>query len=71
MATGKREQVWLVKYGQLKDYIQEHHHLPDKRRVEKRALLNWWKYNRKLALQGKLDEQRMHLLNELSQMRDL
>lgn len=46
MATGKREQVWLDKYSQLKAYIQEHHHLPDKRKVEKRALLNWWKYNR-------------------------
>ena len=70
MATGKREQVWLDKYGQLKAYIEEHHHLPDKRRVEKRALLNWWKYNRKLILQGKQDNQHMRMLDELSRMRD-
>lgn len=71
MKTSKREQNWQSNYAQLVAYVQEHRHLPDKRRVEKRALLNWWKYNRKLTLQGKLDERHTHLLEELSQMRDL
>ena len=70
MAT-KNEQKWQENYVQLKRYIEEHRHLPDKKKVEFRALLNWWKYNKKLIKQGKLDKDRMMLLQELSDMRDL
>lgn len=70
MAT-KNEQKWQENYVQLKRYIEEHRHLPDKKKVEFRGLLNWWKYNKKLIKQGKLDKDRMMLLQELSDMRDL
>lgn len=70
MAT-KNEQKWQENYAQLKRYIEEHRHLPDKKKVEFRGLLNWWKYNKKLIKQGKLDKDRMMLLQELSDMRDL
>ena len=70
MATNN-EQKWQENYAQLKRYIEEHRHLPDKKKVEFRALLNWWKYNKKLIKQGKLDKDRMMLLQELSDMRDL
>lgn len=71
MGLSKRELNWQNNYSQLKKYIEEHHHLPDKRKVENRGLLNWWKYNRKLVLQGKLDEMRVHMLEQLGEMRDL
>ena len=51
--------------------MKENKHLPGKRRVENRGLLNWWKYNRKLILQGKLDKERVQMLDELGQMRDM
>ena len=70
MATNN-EQKWQENYAQLKRYIEEHRHLPDKKKVEFRGLLNWWKYNKKLIKQGKLDKDRMMLLQELSDMRDL
>ena len=70
MAT-KNEQKWQENYAQLKRYIEEHRHLPDKKKVEFRGLLNWWKYNKKLVKQGKLDKDRMMLLQELSDMRAL
>ena len=70
MAT-KNEQKWQENYAQLKRYIEEHRHLPDKKKVEFRGLLNWWKYNKKLIKQGKPDKDRMMLLQELSDMRDL
>lgn len=70
MAT-KNEQKWQENYAQLKRYIEEHRHLPDKKKVEFRGLLNWWKYNKKLIKQGKLDKDRMMLLQELSDMRAL
>ena len=60
---------WLRNYELLKAFIKEHHHLPDKRRVENRGLLNWWKYNQKLIKQGKIKDERIRLLRELSEMR--
>lgn len=71
MATSRREQNWLDNYEQLKAFIQERHHLPNKNRVENRGLLNWWKYNRKLIRQGKLNEEHVRMLEQLGQMRDL
>lgn len=69
--TTRNEQKWQENYAQLKRYIEEHRHLPDKKKVEYRGLLNWWKYNKKLIKQGKLDMERMMLLQALSNMRDL
>ena len=43
MTEPRRELVWTNKYVQLKHYLLEHHHLPDKRTQENRGLLNWWK----------------------------
>ena len=58
----KNEKKWAENYELLKEYIAEHRQLPDKKKVEHRSLLNWWKYNRKLIRQGKLDEMRTELL---------
>ena len=61
----KNEKKWAENYELLKEYIAEHRQLPDKKKVEHRSLLNWWKYNSKLIRQGKLDEMRTELLMEL------
>ena len=60
---------WQEHYLQLKRYIEQHHQLPEKRREDTRALLNWWKYNRKCLKAGKLQPERARLLQELSDMR--
>lgn len=65
----KNEQRWQENYELLKAYIVEHHHLPDKKKVENRGLLNWWKYNQKMKRQGKLTSERIGLLTDLSNMR--
>ena len=67
----KLELKWLGNYNQLKQYIELHRHLPDKKKVDNRGLLNWWKYNKRLIKQGKLDAERTALLQELSAMREL
>ena len=67
MAT-VNETKWLTKYQQLKDYV-EHHQLPDKKKVENRGLLNWWKYNKKLAKLDKLSEEKLRMLQDLSDSR--
>ena len=64
----KNETRWLENYEQLKLFIQEHGHLPNKKKVENRGLLNWWKYNQKLIRRGALDEERCQMLQRLSDM---
>ena len=66
----KRENNWMDNYCLLKDYVKEHHHLPDKKKMEYRRLLNWWKYNRKVFKAGRMDKDRAKMLEELSNMRD-
>lgn len=68
MAT-VNETKWLAKYLQLKEYVEQHHQLPDKKKVENRGLLNWWKYNKKLVKQGKLSEEKLRMLQDLSDSR--
>ncbi len=65
----KSQENWLEKYHQMKLYIEENRHLPDKRKVENRGLLNWWKYNRKMEKAGKLSPYYAELLRLLSDMR--
>lgn len=68
MAT-KNEEKWLANYEALKAYIDEHHHLPDKHKVEFRGLLNWAKYQRKRIKDGALDKEKASLFNELMEKR--
>ena len=58
----KHDVKWLAHYNELRIYLEEHHQLPDKKRTENRALLNWWKYNKKLFKAGQLTEERLKLL---------
>ena len=69
MTTNERN--WMANYNALKEYIYANRHLPDKRKVENRGLLNWWKYNKKRIKLGKIDEQKLRMLQELSDMRNM
>lgn len=64
-----REETWNKKYQALKAYVEEYKQFPDKKKVENRALLNWWKYNKKRMKQGAMTEDKQALLLELSNMR--
>lgn len=66
-----REQKWKENYDALKAYVDEHHQLPDKKKVDNRNLLNWWKYNKKCVKNNKLSPEQLRLLQELSDMRTL
>ena len=69
IVLSKTEVNWRNNYALLKAYIEEHVHLPNKKRVENRGLLNWWKYNQKLIRAGKLSAEKVLLLKELGDMR--
>lgn len=70
LMTSRNEEKWNANYSALKEYIQAHGHLPNKKKVENRGLLNWWKYNKKCIKLGKLSEYRVNMLQILSDMRD-
>lgn len=63
------EEGWNQNFGLLKAYIEEHHHLPDKKKVENRGLLSWAKYQRKRIKAGALDEEKTSLFLELMDSR--
>ena len=67
----KNDENCLANYEALKTYIEEHHHLPDKHRVENRELLNFSKYTRKRIKEGTLDEEKARELESVLNMRDL
>lgn len=67
---GKNEERWTENYEALKAFVEVYRHLPNKKKVENRGLLNWWKYNQRLKKQGKLNAERIKLLNELSELRE-
>ncbi len=65
----KNEEKWLSHYEALRCYLEANHQLPDKKKVENRGLLNWWKYNKKLLKTGRLTEERLELLRQLNALR--
>lgn len=67
----KNDEKWLANYDGLKTYIEEHHHLPDKHKVENRGLLNFSKYTRKKIKEETLDEEKARELESVLNMRDL
>ena len=69
MPITKNEGNWFANYAVLKAYIEEHHHLPDKKKVENRGLLSWAKYQRKRIKAGALDEEKTRLFLELMDSR--
>jgi hypothetical protein len=65
----KNEEKWLSHYKALRCYLEANHQLPDKKKVENRGLLNWWKYNKRLLKTGRLTEERLELLRHLNALR--
>ena len=63
------EESWNHNFELLKMYIKEHHHLPDKKKVENRGLLSWAKYQRKRIKAEALDEDKKKLFLELMDSR--
>lgn len=67
--VSKNEENWRANYNALYDYIAANGHLPDKKKEDNRGLLNWWKYNKKCIKQGRLNDEKIRLLQKLSDMR--
>lgn len=63
------EERWIIFIRDLREYILEHHHLPDKHKVENRGLLNQTKYFRKKMKDGILGAERVQELEAVLSLR--
>ena len=63
--VSKNEDKWMANYDVLKTYIAEHGHLPDKHKIESRALLSWAKYQKRKIKEETIDEEKRIMFEAL------
>lgn len=60
-----QETRWIIKYEEVKAFIEANHCNPSRHRIEEHDMLNWMKANRKALNAGKMKEERLWKFKEL------
>ena len=60
-----QETRWLIRYNEVKEFIEANKRNPSKHRIEEHDMLNWPKANRKLMNANALKEPRLSKFKEL------
>lgn len=60
-----QDERWLVKFDEVKSFIEENKRNPSKHRIEEHDMLNWVKQQRKLVNAGALKAERVEKFKEL------
>ena len=60
-----QETRWLMRYNEVKRFIEENKRNPSKHRIEEHDMLNWVKQQRKLVNAGELKPDRIEQFKEL------
>lgn len=60
-----QDERWLIRYNEVKTFIEENHRNPSKYVDSERGLRNWVKQQKKLMNAGALEGQRLMMFNEL------
>ena len=63
-----QETRWLMKYNEVKGFIEENRRNPSKHRIEEHDMLNWVKQQRKLVNAGTLKPERMEAFKRLMEI---
>lgn len=63
-----QDELWLSKYNEVMEFMEENHRNPSKHRVEEHQMLNFVKHNRKLMNKGELKEERKEMFEKLLEM---
>ena len=63
-----QEERWIVRYNEVKGFLEENHRNPSKYVAEDRDMLNWLKANRKAMNAGKMKLERVEKFKELLAM---
>lgn len=60
-----QETRWVVRYNEVRSFIEENKRNPSKHRIEEHGMLNWAKQQRKLLNAGRLKAERVERFKEL------
>ncbi len=60
-----QDERWVIRYKEVKSFIEINHRNPSKYRLEEHDMLNWLKANRKVMNAGKMKVERVEKFNEL------
>ena len=63
-----QDELWMVRFEEVKDFIVTNHRNPSKHRIEEHLMLIFVKHNRKLLNAGKMKEERKERFNELLEL---
>ena len=65
-----QDEKWIVRYNEVKSYIETNHRNPSRHFVENRSLLSWLKQQKKLMNKDELKPERVELFKELLALRE-
>ncbi len=60
-----QDERWMVRYNEVKEFIEREHRKPSKYRLEEHDMLNWLKANRKKMNADGLKPERVEKFKEL------
>ena len=60
-----QKERWLVRYNEVRSFIETNKRNPSKHRIEEHDMLNWLKANRKALNAGRLRPERVGKFREL------
>lgn len=63
-----QDEKWLLRYNEVKDYIETNHKNPSRHFMENRNLLSWVKQQRKLMNAGKMKPERVEPFKKLMEI---
>ena len=58
----------MLRYDEVKTFIETSHRNPSRHRIEEHDMLNWVKANRKALNAGKLKEERVEMFRKLLEL---
>lgn len=66
-----QDERWMMRYCEVKTFIEANHRNPSRHRIEEHDMLNWIKANRKKMNAGELKEERQTKFNDLLAMMEV
>ena len=60
-----QDERWLVKYNEVKNFIDANKRNPRKHRIEEHLMLNWIKHNKKMMKAGEMKTERIEMFEKL------
>ena len=60
-----QDEKWMVRYNEVKSFIETNKRNPSKHRIEEHLMLNFVKHNRRLMNKGEMKPERVERFREL------